>query len=91
VGYAYALGIAESGLELATQLHWHFTTNCYPPVPLEMVPVAEAAINLTNRGEADEMVAMPDGVEHRKYGTQVPAWVIVNSLHLGAFIESLED
>jgi len=88
MGYATALGIAESGLDLDLQLHWHFTSNCYPPIPLMMIAPAKAAIALAESGESDEMVQMPDGAEHRKYGSQVPAWVMIQSLHLEAFISN---
>ena len=88
MGYATALGIAESGLDLDLQLQWHFTSNCYPPIPLLMIAPAKAAIALAESGESDEMVQMPDGAEHRKYGSQVPAWVMIQSLHLEAFISA---
>ena len=88
MGYATAMGIAESGLDLDLQLQWHFTSNCYPPIPLLMIAPAKAAIALAENGESDEMVQMPDGAEHRKYGSQVPAWVMIQSLHLEAFISS---
>jgi hypothetical protein len=88
MGYATAMGIAESGLDLDLQLQWHFTSNCYPPIPLLMIAPAKEAIALAENGEADEMVQMPDGAEHRKYGSQVPAWVMIQSLHLEAFISA---
>jgi hypothetical protein len=88
MGYATALGISESGLDLDLQLQWHFTSNCYPPIPLMMIAPAKEAIALAENGESDEMVQMPDGAEHRKYGSQVPAWVMIQSLHLEAFISS---
>jgi len=91
MGYATAMGIADSGLDLDTQLHWHFTTNCYPPVPLGMIPPAKAAIALAESGESDEMVEMPEGAQHRKYGSQVPAWVVIQSLHLAAFVGGEPD
>jgi len=91
MGYATAIGIADSGLDLDVQLQWHFTSNCYPPIPLGMIEPAKAAIALAQSGEADEMVAMPEGVEHRKYGTQVPAWVLIQSLHLEAFADASEE
>lgn len=88
MGYATALGIADTGLDLETKLHWHFTSNCYPPVPLMMIAPAKAAIALVESGESDEMVEMPSGAEHRKYGSQVPAWVMIQSLHLDAFVSN---
>jgi hypothetical protein len=53
-----------------------------------MIAPAKAAIALAENGESDEMVQMPDGAEHRKYGSQVPAWVMIQSLHLEAFISA---
>ena len=40
MGYATAMGIADSGLDFDLKLQWHFTTNCYPPVPLMMIAPA---------------------------------------------------
>jgi hypothetical protein len=53
-----------------------------------MIAPAKEAIALAENGESDKMVQMPDGAEHRKYGSQVPAWVMIQSLHLEAFISS---
>lgn len=90
MGYATALGIADTDLDLDTKLGWHFTSNCYPPIPLMMIAPAKAAIALAESGESDEMVAMPEGAQHRKYGSQVPAWVIIQSLHLEAFVGEIQ-
>lgn len=91
MGYATALGIADTELDLETKIKWHFTSNCYPPIPSVMVAPAVVAIRLAESGDADEMVAMPDEVEHRKYGSQVPAWVLIESLHLAAFVGGEPD
>jgi hypothetical protein len=91
MGYTTALGIAETDLDLETKIGWHFTSNCYPPIPREMIAPAVAAIRLAEVGESDKVVEMPSGVEHRVHGSFVPAWVIINSLHLEAFVGSDED
>lgn len=87
MGYATALGIAESGLALETQLGWHFSTNCYPSIPSVMVQPAMAAIEACVDEESERLITMPEGVEHRQYGNEVPAWVLVDSLRLDAFVQ----
>lgn len=90
MGYATALGIADTDLDLDTKLGWHFTSNCYPPIPSVMIAPAKAAIALAEEGESDKLVAMPEGVEHRVHGSAVPAWVLIQSLHLEAFVGEIQ-
>jgi len=56
-----------------------------------MIAPAKAALALAEAGESDEMVEMPEGAEHRKYGSQVPAWVVIQSLYLAAFVGGEPD
>lgn len=90
MGYTTALGIADTDLDLDTKLGWHFTSNCYPPIPSVMIEPAKAAIALAEEGESDKLVAMPEGVEHRVHGSAVPAWVLIQSLHLEAFVGEIQ-
>lgn len=91
MGYISALGIAETDTTIEQQVSWHFSSNCYPPVPQQMVPVAVQAIELLIAEEPDVMVKLPEGVSFRG-ATQVMAVTLVENLHLWAFVEPfLED
>lgn len=84
MGFQTALGIANSDLPLEQQVRWHLTSNCYPPVPEIMVPVAVEAITAIRSGNTDDEVTLPEGVTFR--GSSVAdVYEIVDALHLGAF------
>jgi hypothetical protein len=51
-----------------------------------MIDPAIEAIERSNDGDFDSQVVLPDGVEYRG-STTAPVWALVDSLHLGAFIE----
>jgi hypothetical protein len=86
MGYAGLMGMREMASE-DVALEWHMTSNIYPAPPRAMIGVAKAAIDATRNGENDERIALPDGVSHRVYGTEVPAWVIVDEFRLNGFID----
>lgn len=88
MGYITALGIAETELSLEQQVSWHFSSNCYPPVPQLMVPVAVEAIELVAYDDDKVIVELPEGVSWRGQ-TSIPARDIVEHLFLWAFVESL--
>lgn len=90
MGYATALGIAETDISLEQKVSWHFSSNCYPPVPQFMVPTAVEAINLVIDEEEDSLVELPEGTSFRG-ATSVTALDIVEGLYLWAFVESEED
>lgn len=77
--------IANTDLTLNQQISWHFSGNCYPPVPQFMVEPAIEAINAYNEGDYDLEIALPDGVEFRGSST-VSASKIVDSLRLDAWL-----
>lgn len=87
MGYISALGIAETDTTLEQQVSWHFSSNCYPPVPQLMVPVAVQAIDLIIGDEGDALVELPEGVSFRG-NTEVTAYDIVESLYLWAFVDA---
>lgn len=87
MGYQTALGIAETNTTIEQQVSWHFSGNCYPPVPQMMVPVAVQAIDLVIGDEADALVELPEGVSFRG-NTEVTAYNIVDNLHLWAFVDA---
>ena len=88
MGYSTALGIAESNLSLEEKVSWHFSFNCYPPVPSIMVPVAVEAINMVTVGDDHELVNLPEGVTYRGEN-QSKAIIIVDEFHLFAFVDAL--
>lgn len=90
MGYMTALGIAESDLPLENQLRWHFSSNCYPPVPEVLVAVAVDAITAVNEGDFYAEVALPEGVTFRGESL-VSAHLVIESLHLGAWITEEEE
>ena len=86
MGLMNLLGILETDLPLNEKVSWHLTSNCYPPVPSELHPVAVLAINLCSDGKPNESVSLPTGFTFRGQ-TEAPAYDIVDGLHLDLFIE----
>lgn len=86
MGYTTALGIADSDMSLESKVSWHFQSNCYPPVPQFMVPIAVEAVMLAVEGNWDEVLELPEGVSYRDQ-SEVSVGAIVNSLHLDAFVD----
>lgn len=86
MGYATALGMAESDISLESKVSWHFQSNCYPPVPQFMVPIAVEAVMLAVEGNWDEVLELPEGVSYRDQ-SEVSVGAIVDSLHLDAFVD----
>lgn len=81
----------EGGLIGARQaLYWHFTVNCYPPQPVEMIDPLIHALLLVAADRPDHEVPLPEGVTHRRYGTAVPASAMVDSFHAWQFLELVE-
>jgi len=85
MGAQTARDIADTDLDLSQQISWHFSGNCYPPVPQFMVEPAIEAINACNEGDYDLEISLPDGVEFRGSST-VSASKIVDSLRLDAWL-----
>jgi len=86
MGMMKALAYGELDLTLETQLQLHFVGNCYPPVPLLMIPVAVDAIYAYREEDYFRMVELPFGVEFRNGEKEVSAAQIVESLRLDAFV-----
>lgn len=90
MGYISALGIADSNTSLEQQVSWHLSSNCYPPVPQFMVPVAVKAVNAVLSYEGGNDIELPENVYFHGENT-VNAYTIVENLHLWAFVhERLE-
>lgn len=90
MGRMYAEGIKETEVSLEQQLSWHFSGNCYPPIPQMMIPVAVAAINaIVDYEDRDLMIDLPEGVSFRGV-SQVSAANVVDQFRLDAWIDSEE-
>jgi hypothetical protein len=80
-----AIDLQEQGLSLEQQIGIHFSSNCYPPIPKVMIPVAVAAIDAYWEEDYDLMIPLPEGVEFRTGATSVSASQAIESLRLDAW------
>jgi len=86
MGMSTAMGIREiPEFTLEEQIGIHFTSNCYPPIPKIMIPVAVAAIDAYWEDDYSRMIPLPDGVEFRTGATSVSASQAIESLRLDAW------
>lgn len=83
--HAIELASGEFVPSIEQQLTIHFTSNCYPPVPLFMLPVAIASITAINEGDYERVVALPDQVTTRDGKNETTASKCVESLRLDAW------
>lgn len=86
MGLMKSLAYGELELSFEDQIRLHFTTNCYPPVPLFMIPVAVQAIDFYLEEEYFALVELPAGVSFRNGEKEVSAAQIVESLRLDSFV-----
>lgn len=91
MGSLQASEMASIGGVNAITMGWHLQSNHFPPHPSTMIPVALAAVEHANNDEWDALVDLPEGVEHRVFGTQVPVHEIVSALHLDGFLDQGGD
>lgn len=94
MGSVTAIGLADSVLDLETQLLYHLRGNHYPPVPAEMVTPCIEAIDAAYDEDYDRMIAMPmvgDFQITYKGSTQAPAWAIIEQHHLQFFIDPVDE
>jgi hypothetical protein len=90
MGSVTAIGLADSVLDLETQILYHLTGNHYPPVPKEMVKPCIDAIDAYYDEDWDRMIDMPMVSDFQilyRGELQAPAWAIVEQHHLDTFIE----
>lgn len=82
-----ALGAMEAAAhaDLDTALTWHLRSNHYPPVPIEMLPIAKQAIEHGLDEDYDAELILPDGVSWRGQPT-VPVWSVIENFHLHAWL-----
>lgn len=95
MGYQTAIDIADNTDALENGLKMHFQGNCYPPIPLYMIPVGVEAIHNVVEAEfsrdydlLDKPIQLPAGVEFRGANT-VSSIDAVEKLFLGAFVDQL--
>jgi len=94
MGSITAIGLADSVLDLETQLAYHLRGNHYPPVPIEMVQPCIEAIDAAYDEDWDRMIDMPlvgDFQILYQDAKQAPAYAIIKQHHLDWFINSESD
>ncbi len=88
MGTMGAMGMAEAvndGLaSLYTALHWHLTSNHYPPLPSEWVDAAIEAIEAGNDEDWDREITLPAAGRYAEQS--YPAGEIIERMHLDAFL-----
>ena len=89
MGSITAIGLADTTLDLETQLLYHLKGNHYPPVPAEMVKPCIEAIDAYYDEDFNRMIEMPMVGDFQilyKGMTHAPASAIVEQHHLEWFI-----
>jgi len=94
MGSVTAIGLADSALDLETQLLYHLRGNHYPPVPAEMVQPCIEAIDAYYDEDFNRMIEMPMVGDFQilyKGMTHAPASAIVDQHHLEWFINPVDE
>ena len=94
MGSITAIGLADTTLDLETQLLYHLQGNHYPPVPREMVQPCIEAIDAYYDEDYSRMIDMPMVGDYQityKGNKQAPASAIVSQHHLEWFIEASDE
>jgi hypothetical protein len=94
MGSITAIGLADTTLDLETQLLYHLQGNHYPPVPREMVKPCIDAIDAYYDEDYSRMIDMPmvgDFQITYKGSKQAPASAIVSQHHLEWFINPADE
>lgn len=94
MGSVTAIGLADTTLDLETQLLYHLKGNHYPPVPAEMVAPCIEAIDAFYDEDYGRLIDMPKVGDFQilyRGETQAPAHAIVDQHHLEWFIQPAED
>jgi hypothetical protein len=85
MGLSTAMSLTGLELSLEDQIGIHFSSNCYPPIPKIMIPVAVEAIDAYWEEDYSRMIPLPEGVEFRTGATTVSASQAIESLRLDAW------
>jgi hypothetical protein len=89
MGYATAIGLTDTDLSLEDQISIHFRSNCYPPIPQQMIPVAVAAIDAYYEEDYAKVIKLPEGVHFRNGEDWVFASQAIESLRLDAWLSEI--
>jgi hypothetical protein len=94
MGSITAIGLADTTLDLETQLLYHLKGNHYPPVPAEMVKPCIEAIDAYYDQDYSRMIEMPMVGDFQilyRGMTHAPASAIVSQHHLEWFIDPVDE
>jgi hypothetical protein len=94
MGSITAIGLADTTLDLETQLAYHLKGNHYPPVPIEMVKPCIEAIDAFYDEDFNRMIEMPMVGDFQilyKGMSHAPASAIVEQHHLEWFINPVDE
>ena len=94
MGSVTAIGLADTTLDLETQLLYHLQGNHYPPVPKEMVQPCIEAIDAFYDEDFNRMIEMPMVGDFQilyKGMSHAPASAIVEQHHLEWFINPVDE
>lgn len=89
MGALHAIELAESDLDLETQIRFQLRSNHYPPAPESMIPVCIEAIDKANEGEWEEFITLPEGISW-KGEPAAPVYAIIEQHHLEFWIAESE-
>ena len=89
--YEFAEAIEQDQVSLYLALHYHFTANHFPPIPVAAIGPAEKAIEKANLGEWDESIDISSIGTHKQYGNLAPVNVLIEEWHLSPFITNDEE
>lgn len=82
MGSTYLAGILDSGLSMKVMLHWHLTSNCYPPIDTDLhESIWRAITEVAEMQYLTEIPLLDDAT--------MPAINIVKELHLDSFVDAL--
>ena len=94
MGSVTAIGLADTTLDLETQLRYHLQGNHYPPVPVEMVAPCIEAIDAAYDEDYNRLIDMPMVGDFQitwRGKTQAPAHAIIEQHNLSWFIDPVDE
>ena len=91
MGRTGAMGMAtevgEGNVSIEAALHWHLTSNHYPPLPVTLIPAAMRAIKVARKEQWHRKILMPKNLLFR--GKRLaPVGDLIEALHLEDFINA---
>jgi hypothetical protein len=89
MGLSTAMSLTGLELSLEDQIGIHFSSNCYPPIPKIMIPVAVEAIDAYWEEDYARVIKLPEGVQFRNGEDWVFASQAIDSLKLDAWLQEI--